>query len=1400
MSFQGETKENKNELDIDCMVFKDLTKGKTGLYFFDSDRGYLYKVATEYKDSWIGKTEKFVSVRLGKVGIINNQKQVSSSRIKRFLNRLSLKQGQGILSSLSSIIPRIFSVIETVKSISNSSHLVPMLLDISSLLLQAMSPTYSNWTPSYLLGHLMRFYSLYVRGKALVMGQSTTEAFTLATASMFLPAQLIEIVKRMNLFTGKKILDTPSSILDCITGIVEFFSWCLDQVPYVPSCVRKFVDSIMRFSERSNLIKDMIEKTLQYKKCKSIMLEEEWRTSVRELEGKLATCEDVLNYFKTSPTNQARYKDFKNLVKSLEAYEKCSRKEPVAIVFEGPPGTRKSFIMSNLTERLGKSVYTHVVKAMSDGKDFYDTYNNEEIFLMDDVGQQGVSQWRTIINMVSTVKLPLECAAVELKDTKYFNSEIIMCTTNSFSNLTGLTKSDCISDIKALWRRCHLFNFDDVSIKNGEPTGEVVYKRFCPYKNAFLEVFPFDSGLPTRMLVNNKNRLIAWMHVVVKKLRDFYEGNYSSNQLTNDDSVEVLRYEREFENTDFSDVGESTHEGQGFFSRLAGMYAKQNVLVAVDFLRFLAVTGVTILVSEIFKYINRNDSRELVTYEGEVGEIEEGIKWPQMLSTIAAALLVNLLTTEILHHFFNKIDDSLTVPVNAQEEDLIQKWKTASGQSLDNLGTLVDTVGKRMAVVEVLHMDKDQVAGQVCQALLSGHFILGPQHAFQGKKKGILNAYKDWQHYSCNSAVLNNVPYEVVYENMDADLVIATLPTYMLTPFKSCKDYFRVINDVEVSKSPAIVTAGGVFKANRNFSLEKRVLQYTTYRNHTVEVGKFIEYEGFSCPGLSGSLVVDPIEGVVGMHIAGDERTGNAIIYNKALRQQIHKILAGDSLIVEVEAMPTLIDDFSGNKYETDYYQNVPSKTSIVPSPLKGVFETTKFPANLSVRGVKTVEVMAEKSFLKIPVIPDKELGFAEKVFNVMVPEFKDITEVEVVKGNGKLAPLNKKSVNGFGLEKDKEFYIDFEKGEFKDNLRELMVDLEKRVKEKSISVEDVLFYETLKDELRLSAKVEKPRCFRICRLPIILWQKTIFGDLFQQVLEASDFNLISLGTNPYKDWDKFYKEMTKMSIVFDIDIATFDGKQAAQMQDLCNKVLLEKYKGEHREMAEFLLEMIVRSWVLTRNKLMTTTHSLPSGIWLTGLLNSFYNRGYSACSFSREMFNDGREPTVADFFKLLDRVCGDDKLCGAPKGFERYFNAKTVSRFFNSIGMTATTGGKKEIDSEGQDISEVTFLKRKFRYHPELKKVMGPLDLETLINSVQWYDSGKDMDTVMEGKLKSFQREMYLHPCGEVFINAVKKKCQEEKVPFPLLSKDYIKHLFLDEPEEAYRLYINDNEKNYFY
>jgi hypothetical protein len=180
-------------------------------------------------------------------------------------------------------------------------------------------------------------------------------------------------------------------------------------------------------------------------------------------------------------------------------------------------------------------------------------------------------------------------------------------------------------------------------------------------------------------------------------------------------------------------------------------------------------------------------------------------------------------------------------------------------------------------------------------------------------------------------------------------------------------------------------------------------------------------------------------------------------------------------------------------------------------------------------------------------------------------------------------------------------------------------------------------------------------------------------------------------------------------------------------------------------------------------------------------------------------MRTHSKEATVADYFQLTDRVNGDDKLCGAPTHLVPYFNALTMKAFFNSIGMEFTDGQKGEIVSPHSSIPELSFLKRTFRYHPMIKRVMCPLSKETLLNSIQWYDTRKDMDIVLDVKLRSFQREMYLHHDGHTYVKQLQDFCKAQDVPFPLLSDEYMLHMYTEEPDEAFKLYLLNNNKNYF-
>ena len=152
-----------------------------------------------------------------------------------------------------------------------------------------------------------------------------------------------------------------------------------------------------------------------------------------------------------------------NIIRSISAFEESRREEPICFVFEGPAGSGKSAVLNQFVDVLrhkGYTTYCHAIPASEDGKDFYDDYENQDVFVMDDIGIQGKSQWRYIVNFVSPVKYPLPCATASKKNTKFFNSKIIVCTTNHFMDLSGFTSADCITEPSALFRRCHVIKVE----------------------------------------------------------------------------------------------------------------------------------------------------------------------------------------------------------------------------------------------------------------------------------------------------------------------------------------------------------------------------------------------------------------------------------------------------------------------------------------------------------------------------------------------------------------------------------------------------------------------------------------------------------------------------------------------------------------------------------------------------------------------------------------------------------------------------------------------------------------------------------------------------------------------------------------------------------------------------
>lgn len=293
--------------------------------------------------------------------------------------------------------------------------------------------------------------------------------------SSMLPPRIKNVLKDSFLFTNFKLLDDASWLFDLFSFVISIprlllellFDWQVN-CPTIHKYLQD-IEDMFPFGQVGSMSYQMNNFLKQRQSDSRIINDAQYQASVLELEEKYIPFKNGLLERKGVLPVYLRPadKEFISLVKKIKHLRATSRVEPVFVVFYGPPGTGKTTLMREYLEhcKQANSMYQHI----SEEKDFYDMYDNEDILSIDDVGQKGVWQWANFINMVSTLKCPLQCAEAHLKGTKFFTSKLITATTNRI-NLT-LTADCGISDAGALYRRIDLFNFDRVrfNIVDGLP-------------------------------------------------------------------------------------------------------------------------------------------------------------------------------------------------------------------------------------------------------------------------------------------------------------------------------------------------------------------------------------------------------------------------------------------------------------------------------------------------------------------------------------------------------------------------------------------------------------------------------------------------------------------------------------------------------------------------------------------------------------------------------------------------------------------------------------------------------------------------------------------------------------------------------------------------------------------
>jgi hypothetical protein len=106
----------------------------------------------------------------------------------------------------------------------------------------------------------------------------------------------------------------------------------------------------------------------------------------------------------------------------------------------------------------------------------------------------------------------------------------------------------------------------------------------------------------------------------------------------------------------------------------------------------------------------------------------------------------------------------------------------------------------------------------------------------------------------------------------------------------------------------------------------------------------------------------------------------------------------------------------------------------------------------------------------------------------------------------------------------------------------------------------------------------------------------------------------------------------------------------------------------------------------------------------------------------------------------------GDDSLVSVSDTVRDRFNQETVELGFKKLGMVYTDANKTGEIVKWKALEDVNFLKRDFRFDPDLMRYVAPLDLDVVLEMPMWVKSDLDVDERCSSNLEKAYGELALH------------------------------------------------------
>jgi len=300
------------------------------------------------------------------------------------------------------------------------------------------------------------------------------------------------------------------------------------------------------------------------------------------------------------------------------------------------------------------------------------------------------------------------------------------------------------------------------------------------------------------------------------------------------------------------------------------------------------------------------------------------------------------------------------------------------------------------------------------------------------------------------------------------------------------------------------------------------------------------------------------------------------------------------------------------------------------------------------------------------------------------------------------------------------------------------------------------VFTDNLKDERRPIKKVRegKTRLFSGCPFDYHVAVRQYFGAFSLWFIKNKITNGSAIGVNPYSlEWHDIalrLREKGGSGSNFGAgDYSAYDGSSKPDIHWAILDIINAWYgdSEENKTIRSILWLELVNSRHIRGSLVYSWFSSLPSGHPLTAIVNTMYNNIVMRLAWAT-IFEDKSLWCLSQFNENVFIIClGDDNLFGVNPYYRKDFNERTISCALKNFGLTYTSELKGEFAEGLRELSEVSFLKRKFRFEDRLQRYVAPLQLDVVLEIPYWTKNILNMrEVIEETNLQVSLDELSLH------------------------------------------------------